>query len=263
MKHASFKIICLIAWACIMVFSAYGQEKAISWETRILESFNGDKDAPYVWKTQASRFVSVIRDDKGEPVQDSDGKASKYPVTSYIAAYPLQVFGYESLRNPDADPIRSLGLRGQFDRRGYNWIDLYPVLADDSDENPFEIPIPGRVSNMDVWVWGANLKYYIEIYLRDYRGVVYALKLGDISYAGWKNLRLNIPTSITQSKRVLPAYAGLKFVKFRIWTQPVERVDNFYIYFKQLKILTDMFESLFDGNDLADPAYVDKLWSSN
>jgi len=262
MKHGSFKIICLIIMAFIMVFSAYGQEKAISWETRILESFNGDEDAPYVWKTQASRFISPIRDENGDPVEDGKGNVSRYPVTTFVKSFPLQVFGYESIRNPDADPIRSLGLRGQFDRKGYNWIDLYPTLKDDENANPYEIPIPGRVSNIDVWVWGANLKYYIEVYLRDYRGVVYALKLGDISYTGWKNLRVNIPTSITQSKRVLPAYAGLKFVKFRIWTQPVERVDNFYIYFKQMKILTDMFEALFDGNDLADPAYVDKLWSA-
>jgi hypothetical protein len=264
MKHGSFKIICLIVLAFIMVFSVHGQEKAINWETKILESFNGDEDAPYVWKTEASRFISVIRDENGDTVEGDNGLAAKYPVTSYVDAYPIQVFGYESLRNPDSDQkIRSLGLRGQFDRKGYNWIDLYPVLAKDEDEKPFEIPIPGRVSNIDVWVWGANLKYYIEIYLRDYRGIVYALRLGDISYPGWRNLRVNIPSSIAQARRTLPAYAGLKFVKFRIWTQPVERVDNFYIYFKQMKILTDMFEALFDGNDLADPVHVDKLWSSN
>jgi hypothetical protein len=115
---------------------------------------------------------------------------------------------------------------------------------------------------MDMWVWGSNLKYYIEIFLRDYRGVVHTIKLGDISYVGWRNLKVNIPNSIPQSKRILPAYAGLSFVKFRIWTQPVERVDNFYIYFKQFKVLTDMFESLFDGNDLADPQNVERLWAN-
>jgi len=263
MKHASFKIICLIVWACITVFSAYGQDKAISWETRILETFNGDEDSPYIWKTQASRFISTVRDANGEAVQDDEGRDTKYPITTFVNAWPIQVFGYGNQRDPDAPQIRSFGLRGQFDRRGYNWVDLYPTLADDEDGKPYEIPIPGRVHNMDVWVWGANLRYYVEVYLRDYRGVVHSLKLGDLSYPGWRNLRITIPTNITQSKRVLPAYAGLTFVKFRIWTQPVERVDNFYIYFKQLKILTDMFESLFDGNDLADPAHVDRLWSSN
>jgi len=247
--------------ACIMVFSAYGQDRTVSLESRILESFNGDDDAPYIWKTQASRFISPVRNSDGSVVQDSNGNAERYPLLNYVNAWPVAVFGYA--RNPDAPPIRSLGLHGQFDRRGYNWIDLYPVLADDPDEKPFEIPIPGKVQSMDMWVWGANLRYYIEVYVRDYRGVVHTLKLGDISYPGWRNLRVSIPTNIVQTRRTLPSYAGLTFVKFRIWTQPVERVDNFYIYFKQFKILTDMFEALFDGNDLADPDHVERLWSSN
>lgn len=116
---------------------------------------------------------------------------------------------------------------------------------------------------MDLWVWGSNLRYYMEVYLRDHNGVIHALKLGDIGHSGWKNLRVNIPTNISQSRRVLPSYAGLHFVKFRIWTTPAERVDNFYLYFKQFKILTDMFEGLFDGNDLADPRNVERLWASN
>ncbi|MCL2230508.1 MAG: flagellar filament outer layer protein FlaA [Treponema sp.] len=263
MKHASFKIICLILWACIMSFSVYGQsygQTTVAMESRILESFNGDDDSPYIWRTQASRFISVVRNESGEPVNDSNGNPQRFPLTSYVNAWPVAVFGYA--RAPDAPPIRSLGLRGQFDRRGYNWIDLYPTLRSDDAGTPAEIPIPGRVHNFDMWVWGANLRYYIELYVRDYRGVVHALRLGDIGYAGWRNLRVTVPGNITQSRRTLPSYAGLTFVKFRIWTQPVERVDNFYIYFKQLKILTDMFETLFDGNDLADPEHVDRLWAS-
>jgi len=185
----------------------------------------------------------------------------EFPRTAFIDAWPVQVFGYG--RNPDAPPIRSFGLHGRFDRRGYNWIDLYPVSADDEDEKPAEIPIPGRVQSIDCWVWGANFRFYIDIFLRDYRGVVHSIKLGDLDYIGWKNLRANVPTTIVQGRRTLPAHQGLRFVKFRIWTLPVERVDDFYIYFKQLKVLTDMFDPLFDGNDLADPVQVERLWSGN
>ncbi|MDR2543380.1 MAG: flagellar filament outer layer protein FlaA [Treponema sp.] len=261
MKHGCLKIICLIIVACIAVLSVHGQAaRTVTLETRVLESFNGDADAPYAWRTQASRFASVMRDERGEPVQGSDGNVQRYPRTAFVEAWPVQVFGYN--RNND-QPIRSLGLNGKFDRRGYNWIDLYPVLASDPDEKPFEIPIPGKIHNMDIWVWGANLWYYIEVYVRDYRGVVHALRLGDIAFPGWRNLAVNIPSTIPQERRTLPAYAGLSFVKFRIWTQPVEKVDSFFIYFKQLKILTDMFDLLFDGNDLADPDNVERLWSGN
>ena len=260
MKHSSFKIICLIIWACITVFSAYGQTSAITLESRVLESFNGNEDAPYVWKTDTSRFISVVRNPDGSPAQDNNGNTVKYPITAYVDAWPIAVFGYN---RADGQTIKSFGLNGQFDRMGYNWIDLYPVLADDPDQKPYEIPIPGIVKNIDMWVWGSNLRYYIEVFLRDYRGVVFPLRLGDISYPGWKNLDVNVPTSIAQVRRTLPSYAGLSFVKFRIWTQPMERVDNFYIYFKQLKVLTDMYAPLYDGNELSDQAFVERIWSGN
>jgi hypothetical protein len=247
MKHTSFKFICLIVWACITVFSGFGDEVTTQLETRVLESFNGESDSSLEWKAVGSRFISKIND-------------VTYPLVNYVDAWPVAAFGYN--RGSDSPPVRSFGINGRFDRQGYNWIDVYPVLKTAPD-NPYEIPIPGRVHNMDMWVWGANLKFYIEIYVRDYMGVIHALKLGDVSYAGWRNLKVDVPTTIRQSRRILPSYAGLQFVKFRIWTQPVEKVDNFYIYFKQFKVLTDMFESLFDGNDLADPSTVEKLWANN
>ncbi|MDR0487347.1 MAG: flagellar filament outer layer protein FlaA [Treponema sp.] len=245
MKHDSFKITCLIFLACVMVFSSYGDDVMIDYETRILESFNGDSE--YKWKTDASKFIT-----KTDEVS--------YPVLAYVDAWPIALFG----NNRDgSQTLKSLGIHGRFDRQGYNWLDIYPVKADDSNEAPFEIPIPGRVRNIDMWVWGSNLNYYIEVFLRDYQGVVHSLYLGNIAYTGWKDLRVNVPNTIPQSKRILPAYAGLTFVKFRVWTQPYERVGNFYIYFKQLKVLTDVFESLFDGNELADPQQIEKLWAGN
>jgi hypothetical protein len=248
MKQGSFKFICLIIWACIMVSPALkADENTHSYESRILESFNNDSDSKYIWKSDSSKFITKTDD-------------TTYPIISYVDAWPVAVFGYN--RSGDAPPLRSFGIHGRFDRKGYNWIDIYPALKEKPDE-PFEIPIPGRVRNFDMWVWGANLRYYMEIYVRDYRGVVYPLRLGDIAYIGWKNLQVNLPTSILQSRRTIPAYAGLKFVKFRIWTQPIERVDDFYIYFKQFKVLTDMFDPLFDGNDLADPEHVQKLWANS
>jgi len=239
MKHGSFKVVCLIIWACIMVLPSFGDEYNVDLETRVLETFNGDSE--YTWKTDASKFSTKTKD-------------ITFPQISYVSSWPVSAFG-TNLDN--SKTIKSLGIHGRFDRRGYNWIDVYPT----KDDKPAEIPIPGRVRLLDMWVWGANFNYYVEVFLRDYQGVVHTLRFGEINHTGWKNLRVNIPTGIPQSKRTLPLYTGLTFVKFRIWTQPAEQVDDFYVYFKQLKALTDIFESLFDGNELADPQRIQELWS--
>ena len=258
MKYGSIKAVCLVVLACIAVLSATADELTVDLTSIILESFNGEtthewfdgkhpRSFEFSWAMTASKFATTAT--------DQDGNEVTYPRSTYVEAWPIALFGY----NRDGRTIKSFGINGQFDRQGYNWIDVYPVETD--GETRFEIPMPGRVRYIDLWVWGANLNYYIEAYIRDNQGIVHIINLGNIAYAGWKNLRANIPNHIRQSKRILPAHASLKFVKFRIWTQPIERVSNFYIYFKQFKILTDTFETLYDGDDLADPDLIPELWA--
>jgi hypothetical protein len=122
--------------------------------------------------------------------------------------------------------------------------------------------MPGRSQILDIWVWGSNLSYQLEAYVQDYRGVTHMLPMGLINHTGWKNFKVNIPKTIPQGKRVLPHLQPLKFVKFRIWTGPTEPVNDFYIYFDQLKLLTDTFETHYDGENLADPAKIQEFWSS-
>jgi hypothetical protein len=246
MKHGSFTVICLVTAAFIAVASVFGDEYTVNLESRILESFDGDSG--YEWKAVASKFATTVKDESGETTDE-------YPRLTLIETWPQALFG----TNRKGDPLKSLGIWGKFDRRGYNWIDIYPVQG--GEEDPTEIPIPGRAGYLDMWVWGSNLNYYIEAYIRDYQGVVHNIRLGYIGYEGWKNLRANIPTSIPQAKRVLPKLASLSFVKFRLWTTPTEPVGNFYVYFDQFKVLTDTFESLYDGDELSDPERVAELWN--
>ncbi|GHV84871.1 hypothetical protein AGMMS50230_04790 [Spirochaetia bacterium] len=85
-----------------------------------------------------------------------------------------------------------------------------------------------------------------------------------------------IPTAIPQRRRILldPTASNtlstqdknsiyLKFVKFRIWTTPREAVGNFYIYLDQFKVLTDTFESLYDGDDMTDPDWIRENWEGS
>jgi len=265
MKQGSFKAVRLAVFLFFLfsltVVSAFGDEYTSDFISIILEDFSGETahhwtfagrnfDYDFEWVLDASKFASRINDDQ-------------FPKKTTVSAWPMALFG----TNRNNLDLKSFGIWGKFDRRGYNWIDVYPAIpgsgVDGEDPEAFEIPIPGRIQYMDMWVWGSNLNYYMEAYFRDHQGVVYSLNMGSLGFQGWKNLRVRIPTNIPQSKRVLPRLAGLTFVKFRIWTTPTERVDNFFVYFNQLKVLTDTFESLYDGDDLADPYNVNELWAQN
>ena len=266
MKQGSFRAVHHAVFLLfLLIFSAsfvFGDGNVVDYRAIILEAFNGDRNHEWSfggrsfsydfdWTLDASRFATSTNNDT-------------YPKQAYVEAWPTQVYGIN--RNSELD-LRSFGIWGKFDRRGYNWVDIYPVRPDSSgvgeNPEPFEIPIPGRIRSLDLWVWGSNLNYTLEAYFRDYNGVIHAVDLGSIAHRGWKNLSAQIPTSIRQEKRILPNLANLSFVKFRIWTGPMERVDNFYVYFNQFKILTDTFEMYYDGDELTDPAVIQELWASN
>jgi len=257
-RHAVFLILMLIFTASFVI----GDSNVVDYRAVILEAFNGDRthewsfggktyNYDFDWALDASKFATSSNNDS-------------YPKQTYVEAWPTQVYGVN--RNNEQD-LKSFGIWGKFDRRGYNWVDIYPVQPDSGGvgeyPEPFEIPIPGRIRSLDMWVWGSNLNYTLEAYFRDYNGVIYAIDMGSLAFRGWKNLSVQVPTRIPQEKRILPHLASLSFVKFRIWTSPLERVDNFYVYFNQFKILTDTFEMYFDGDELADPAIIRDLWANN
>jgi len=221
----------------------------------VLESFNGEttkewndggqaRTFDFSWDLKASNWATTLND---------GGNQVSFPRSTFVDAWPRALFG----GNREGRLIQSFGVNGRFDRQGHNWIDVFPV----QDGEAFEIPMPGRVRSMDMWVWGSNLQYRLEAYLRDAEGYMHRIQLGSLAFDGWRNLSASIPSHIRQENRVLPAHARLSFVKFRLWTQPNERSDNFFVYFNRLNILTDMAHPYFDGDDLANPDLVSEFWN--
>ncbi|MDR1930712.1 MAG: flagellar filament outer layer protein FlaA [Treponema sp.] len=273
MKQGSFRALCLVLLTGAAL-TAFGDEFTVNLESKILETFDNTEDSKYVWKKDASRYA-VGKDpvDKENPSFANLGleNGDFFPKINFFETWPMALFR----NNKDNRPLHSLGIWGKFKRTGYNWIDIYPTLKSQGEEaGPYEIPIPGRVRYLDMWVWGSNLNYYVDAYLRDQQGVVHKIYLGNIAYQGWKNIRAVVPTNIPQHRQIIPDalmsslltpeernVVYLKFVKFRIWTTPQEEVGNFYIYFDQFKVLTDTFESLFDGDELTDPDWVREHWT--
>lgn len=225
-------------------------------ETRVLESFDGEgvtlhvphpdteeypEGTPVVWRVFGSKFVT-----------------EGYPETTFADAYPQGLFGYNVETEED---LKCLGIHVQFNRRGYNAIEIVPGQIQNGEWEARTLDIPGRASTLDFWVWGSNYDYYMEAHLKDPSGQVHVLNMGDLSYVGWKNLIVDIPRQIKQSQQYVPRYQGLSLSKLVIWTRPEEKVDDYYVYIDHIKVLSDMHESLFDGYNLQSPTKMESIWN--
>lgn len=195
-------------------------------------------------------------------VRGSDVGVTKFPEYSYVKAWPDVVYG----NNREKAELWSLAIRGAFNRKAYNYIEIVPVdpskKGADGLPEPKPIPVPGRAQAIDLWAWGSNYNFWLDIHLQDYRGVDHVLHLGSLRYAGWRNLAVSVPASIPQSSPYIPRRRGLVVTKLVLWTHPAEPVDGFYVFLDDLKVLTDLFETRFDGDELADPDYLNELWSA-
>lgn len=233
-------------------------------ESRIIESFDNPENPEeaewdsHRWVVLGSKFSAKEYDEEGNVIDE-------YPKMTYVESWPEALFG----ANKEGRDLKALGIHGKFDRRAYNFIEIIPV-ADENDEdgNPVFKPImlPGKTKRFDLWVWGSSYDYYMEVHLRDFKGIVHVLKLGDLNYTGWQNLLVSIPSYIPQEGGYVTSGGyrkELELIKLVMWTRPEERVDDFYLYIDQIKILTDTFVSRFDGDDLADPDKIEEVWQNN
>ncbi|MDR2509782.1 MAG: flagellar filament outer layer protein FlaA [Spirochaetaceae bacterium] len=265
MKRGGMQAIFVFALASLVILPVFGDASTVEMESRILDKFDGTpyvvdgEEYHYSWKAVGSRFTTQ----SGE---------QKFPILNVISTAPMSLN-----RIAGEGGAKSLGLQGAFDRNGFNWIDIYPTLADDADSSPVEIPLLGRTRFIDIWAWGSNLNYRLEAYIRDNRGVIHSIPMGSLKYTGWKNLRSAIPNGIPMVSNVIPRSThATTFVKFRLWTDPRERtyvdierdkmgkiikIVPFYLYLAQLKVLSDIYETVYDGDELANPKTTTRLWS--
>jgi hypothetical protein len=202
----------------------------------VLESFDNPEESS--WVAVGSRFAT-----------------SGFPRVAFPSAWP------EALHrsNPDGIDFRALGVWGRFDRQGFNYIQLIPDRRDENGDF-VGIPIPGIAKVLDLWVWGSMHDFYLEAHVLDQRGFTHVLDFGSIMHTGWRNLSVTIPPNVSQARRQIPHAEPLTLTKLVVWTRPWERVDNFFIYFDQIKVLTDLFVSRFDGDDLVDPENARRIW---
>lgn len=233
MRQKGLFILALLLIMPITVFA----DSLITKEAIVVEAFDGEgltnneaTGNPVIWKTIGSKF-------------STEG----YPVSAYANAYPADLFG----KFPEnAADLFCYGILGSFTRTGYNNIEIIPGEGQGDEWKAEPLMLPGKIEYIDLWVWGSNYNYTLDLIVKDYRGIDHIIEMGSIKHIGWKHLYVKIPTNIPQTKEKLPMFQGLKLTKLVIRTDPKEKVDRFAIYFDQLKVITDTYNSSFDGDDL-------------
>lgn len=134
-----------------------------------------------------------------------------------------------------------LGLHFQFKYPGYNNIAIIPSQP---------IQFPGRVRGMSIWVHGRGKEYSLEAIVKDYLGNSHIIKFGSLNFVGWKPLKAFVPAFIPQSTDSYPQTKTLKLERFIVRSSPNEGTEEVFLFFDQMKVLTESFEVNFDGQDL-------------
>jgi hypothetical protein len=137
-----------------------------------------------------------------------------------------------------------LGVKVSFFRRGASYFSVHPL-------NP--IPVEGIVKTLSVWVVGRNFNHTLKILFDDYRGQAQELTVGTLNFIGWKKLTVAIPPSILQTEYHYTYRSGIRITGLKIECDPLESYGTYYVYFDDMRAVTDLFgESKRDSDDMSD-----------
>jgi len=223
MKQSGWVCLCLILVLCFSL-PVFAQPSDKSVETILIDDFDKQDEMDWTWTVQASKYVHVGSDESDQ--------------------YPK--FGY------DPTPM-VFGTQVWYDRKGDNWLEIYP--ADKDTGELYEIDLSGNVTQIDFWVWGANYKYSLDILVRDCNGSVRVFPATVLTFNGWKNIIVQIPTWLKQQSRLRSIADNIKFLGFRITADPNEYANDFAVYFDRIRYTTNTLNTIYDGYELRTPQF--------
>jgi len=220
------KVIVSLSLLFVIGLPVFAQPNTKSIETFVMDNFDTPGDTGWDWGVQASRFV-----------------AEGYPKTGYYAGIPNSL---KALRRPNDPDPQVFGVKVAYNRKGDNWFEVFPV----KDGEKYEIPFIGTVSQVDFWVWGSNYLYFLDIIVRDGDGITHILPAGSLNFNGWRNIVVNIPGWLKQHSKLRSGRKNMTFVGYRIRSDAEEPVDDYVIFFDQIKYTTNSMALIYDGYDL-------------
>ena len=115
------------------------------------------------------------------------------------------------------------------------------------------LAVPGIAKTLSVWVVGRNFNHRLYVVIRNFTGNTSVLNMGRLNFSGWRQLTTPIPPDIRQRDVHYANQGGIEIVGFIIEPDLMETFGSYYIYFDDLRALTDLFsEEARDPDDMVD-----------
>jgi len=232
------------------------------WEAYTSEDADEARNAEYQFSYANPKVEREVKMIRGTP---RDIKYNQNYEQAYIFAlkfaFTFPGFNTVSIKPPRVDhymierPRPSLNETAVFDEN-YAQPSCYddPTLSQYNNENrPIMvdcvngIDMPGVVHQISVWVLGRGNEYDMEAWIEDWRGDSHILDFGSLDFIGWRPLVVDVPKSIPQDIDSYPQIKTLVFKQFKIRAKPETSLEPVYLFFDELRVLTDVFEVHFDG----------------
>jgi hypothetical protein len=137
-----------------------------------------------------------------------------------------------------------LGVKTTFYRRGSTTISVEPIRP---------LPVPGITKTLSVWVVGRNFNHDLYVRVQDPFGNRNTVYMGRLNFSGWKQMSAPIPTTLRQRDTHYQDQTGLQVIGFLIEPALEETFGSYYVYFDDLRAITDLFpEESRDPDDMLD-----------
>jgi hypothetical protein len=137
-----------------------------------------------------------------------------------------------------------IGVKTEYFRRGPSNFSIEPIRP---------LPVEGIAKTISVWVVGRNYNHMLRLVVEDYFGNRADLTMGKLNFSGWKKLTVAIPPNIVQRDPHYNNRMGIKILGFLVECDIIETYGTYYIYFDDLRAVTDLFaESARDEDDMPD-----------